>query len=289
MFPFDLPGPSFLLFYALFAFAVVLALNFARWGFEAGPTPELDTTDPYLLACLRGGPTEAARVATLALIDRGLLQIRSGDVAWTSLTRIEPRQPRIEQAVLRYCQREAGLATVTTSTSVLGAAQADYEDRLIAQGLVAGARMRAARRVLMFIASAVLVAVGGAKLVIALGAGRHNVLFLFAMMLVALIIVWRSGNPYRSRVGDQYLGTFRTMFAGLRRRASSIAPRSGSRELLWLTALFGVAALPAAAFPFVRDFRPVAQGGSGCGGAGCGSSGGCGGGGCGGGCGGCGS
>src|SRR5262245_10580229 len=106
MFPFDLPGPQFLVFYALFALAVILTLNIGRRLHEAGPAPQIDTTDPYLFACLRGGPAEVARVATLGLIDRGQLVISDRRVKWAPHTRIDPRRPRTEQAVLRHFEHE---------------------------------------------------------------------------------------------------------------------------------------------------------------------------------------
>src|SRR5262249_15656495 len=112
-------------------------------------------------------------------------------------------------------------------------------------------------------------------------------LFLILLMLLALFVVWRSGNPYRARAGDDVLAGIRSMFSGLRRRAASLRPGSGSREVLWLTALFGVAGAPAGAFPFIGDFRDRTASGSSCGSSGGCGSGGCGGGG--GGCGGCGS
>src|SRR3974390_1249430 len=111
MYPFDLPGPQFLVFYGVFALAIILALNIGRRISEGGPTPQIEATDPYLFACLRGGPKEVARVATLGLVDRGLLQISGGKVRWTSLTRLEPGQPRILQAGGRHFAPEAAAAS----------------------------------------------------------------------------------------------------------------------------------------------------------------------------------
>jgi uncharacterized protein (TIGR04222 family) len=75
MFPFNLPGPQFLFFYALFAFTVIAAFYFVRRHYESGPPPSLDLVDPFLFACLRGGPKEVLSVAVLGLIDRDLLKV----------------------------------------------------------------------------------------------------------------------------------------------------------------------------------------------------------------------
>jgi len=166
-----------------------------------------------------------------------------------------------------------------TQPQALTAAAAEYEAELRRHQLVPDEELRNARHRFLLTAAACLVGLGGAKLIVALSAGRSNVLLLIGMMIIAVIAAWKIGNPYRTAIGDSYLASIRSMFSNLRGRASSILPGSGSRELLWLTSLFGVAALPSSAFPFVSG----SSCGSSCGGGG----GGCGGGG--GGCGGCGS
>jgi uncharacterized protein (TIGR04222 family) len=296
MFPLDLPGPQFLVFYGLFAAAVIAVLHFVRRQHESFSLPQIDLKDlkdPFLFACLRGGPREVACIATLGLIDRGILQISD---------RIVRRSPdagphlvgrRIEKQVLFHFDRDAELFSIMKERSVLAVAAAEYEGELRRHRLIPDDEMRRARRRFMLAASACLIAVGGAKLLVALGAGRSNVLFLIVMMAIAVAVVWKVGSPYRATVGDSYLASIRSMFSGLRNRVSSIRPGSGSRELLWLTSLFGVSVLPTAAFPFVTHFKRNTTSGSGCGSS-CGSAGGAGGGcggggGGGGGCGGCGS
>jgi hypothetical protein len=75
--PFDLHGPQFLAFYICFAFALLSVLYLSRTlgGSREIAKPPMD--DPYFVACLRGGEKECVRVATLALIDRGLLAVKS--------------------------------------------------------------------------------------------------------------------------------------------------------------------------------------------------------------------
>lgn len=73
--PFELSGPEFLLFYIIFSVVVIGVAVFWRRRAElpAAP-PKLDLSDPYLIAYLRGGDAEVLRVATVTLIDRGLLK-----------------------------------------------------------------------------------------------------------------------------------------------------------------------------------------------------------------------
>jgi uncharacterized protein (TIGR04222 family) len=144
------------------------------------------------------------------------------------------------------------------------------------------------RRSLFFGALVLLLGMALAKLWVALAAGRGNVFFLLVLMGVAVVIAARIWNPARTRTGDDYLASVRTLFANLRERAPTLRPGGGSRDVLWLTALFGAALLPSAAFPEAAYVwpKPVSSTSGGCGSSSCGS-GGCGGGG--GGCGGCGS
>ena len=116
MFPFDLPGPQFLVFYALFAIAVLAALHLGRRHLESGPLPSLDLKDPLLFACLRGGPKETLSVAALGLIDRGLLHATGRTVTPSSEAkpelvgrRVELRQGGLEQGVLRRGEPGGGV------------------------------------------------------------------------------------------------------------------------------------------------------------------------------------
>jgi uncharacterized protein (TIGR04222 family) len=286
---FALPGPEFLAVYAIFAAATLVALYGGRQIVEWGPDPTIDLKDPYLFACLRGGPAEVIRITTLGLIDRGLLQEVTGR---TVVTRPDVQgefgQARLEREVLNHFKNPSEIDSIVDDTTALRLAS-DYEDKLRDARLVPDAAVQSRRRLYRSAAILVLVGVGGAKLVIALAAGRSNVGFLIAMMAVSAWLAWKISNPYRTALGDSFLASARSVFSDLRRRVSSIQPGGATRELLWLTALFGVAALPVSTFPFARYFRPQGNSSSGgCGsGGGDGGGGGCGGGG--GGCGGCGS
>jgi hypothetical protein len=138
-------------------------------------------------------------------------------------------------------------------------------------------------------ALACLIGIGGTKIALALEAGRTNVGYLFLMMIAAVIIAYLVSHPYRTVRGEALLANTRALFAHLRRRATSIHAGTGSPDLLWVSALFGVGVLSASAFPWaayfggnVRGEGAGAGGGCGTGGSGCGGGGGGGGGGCGG-------
>jgi uncharacterized protein (TIGR04222 family) len=283
--PFALPGPKFLAFYALFACAVLLALYVARRHKESGPLPNLELKDPYLFACLNGGAAQVVRIAVLGLIDRGVLQVSGDTLKHSPGVRITASWSGIERQVLEFFTRPSSIEAALNDRRLLDFVRTNYERRLRSDRLVPDDTVRRARYTLLFAAILALGAVGGAKVWIALAAGRQNVAFLIILMAAAAVAAVNIANPYRTSLGDAYLGSLRSLFSHLRDRAATIRPGGGSRDLLWLTALFGAGVLPAAAFPFVRDLFPKPASDSG--GGSCGSSGGCGGGG--GGCGGCGS
>ena len=73
--PFDLRGPEFLAFYVILGLAVTAAVVALRRRAES-PTRGVGPLTDYLrIAYLRAGPEEALRIATLALMDRGLLEL----------------------------------------------------------------------------------------------------------------------------------------------------------------------------------------------------------------------
>src|SRR5262249_18847147 len=192
----------------------------------------------------------------------------------------------IEREIVDRFTTRSELHEVLKDTRVQNFVTANYENRLQSLRLIPNAFAKRKRHELLALAIRALASVGGAKLWIALSAGRSNVMFLIVLMVMAAIAAIKVATPYRTSLGNEYLAAVRQLFSRLRDRAATIRPGGGSRDLLWLTALFGAAAVPTTAFPLVRDFWPKRGGSDG--GSSCGSSGGgCGGGG--GGCGGCGS
>jgi uncharacterized protein (TIGR04222 family) len=291
--PFVLPGPEFLFFYVLFAAAVLLLLRLGRRALQGGVLPVMGTNDPYLYACLSGGPAHVIRVALVGLIDRGLLTL-SGETA--HLARDDAPQlatRRIERKVLEYCEGGASLTSAVENAELLAVARDDYERPLLGLRLVPDAGGQILRHFALAVAVTVLACVGMSRIGFDAEIGSASIVVLILLMGVAIAIPFRFWTPQRTWLGDESLARVQSLFAYSRQRASSLRPGSGSRDVLWLTALFGVAVLPWAAFPSAVHngvrFPDRSSNGGGAGvAAGCGSSsgGGCDGGGGGGGCGG---
>jgi uncharacterized protein (TIGR04222 family) len=295
--PFDLPGPQFLALYAMLGIVIVGAVYYLKQKAEAGEPVRLPSSDPYLIACLRGGAVEVVRLGVAVLVDRQLLAIHDGDsVAVRESVTAMHGSNDLERAILEQCAKPQVPRDLTASPRLQEVARRSYEPPLQHLRLLADAHVYRRRLREAGFAVIVLVIVAGIKVAIGLARQRPvSFLVLSAIGFTALAVVVTRGR--RTALGDRVLGDLATLFDALRQRADELRPYTATSELALLMAVFGLEAVPAMAFPFRRAFTPAATTSS-CGSSySCGSSssgGGCGGGGSscgggGGGCGGCGS
>jgi uncharacterized protein (TIGR04222 family) len=282
--PFDLSGPSFLIFYIGVAIFVVVALKLAIDASEGGVPPSLPLGDPYQIAWLRGGTPEAARIAVLALTDRGLLAVQGYNLVNFGTGRSFVRQP-LESAILARCAQSGTAATAILNDPGVERACAPYQAQLERMQLVPDAGMRARRYGWFALAAALLLSIAAIKIDIAIGRGRYNIGFLIILTVIAVFAVWSLVRRRRTSLGNRMVKDLRRLFPS-RLRTASIRPGEMTSDTVLVAAVFGLSALPAVGFADLhRVYKKSASSGGGCGSS-CGS--GCGGGG-GGGCGGCGS
>ena len=286
--PFLLHGGAFLLFYLALALLVIWGLRLVYRSTEGeGGSAAMSMTDPYLIACLRGGAKEALRVATVALIDRGLLIASGKTLATKNRHSVKMVNRPLERAVLaRYIF--PGDADEIFSDPGARAACDAYKKALAENGLLADGSVYGRRLLPTLVAFGVLIGVTIVKIIIAYSQGRHNVGFLIALTIIACIAILVVFGRSRTAQGDATIGDLKQLFGRLKARAKALAAGGSTNEAALLAAVFGINALSVSTFPFVRQLYPTkssSDGGSSCssGGSSCGSS--CGGG-CGGGCGG---
>ena len=288
--PFDMRGPDFLVFYACLSAVVILLVYLMRptSGSTQGGSPDL--SDPYLFACLRGGAGEASIVAALTLMQRNLITNNSDRITANTPSPLDNTAPAIEKEVLAYFGTSRQRGDFNRIASSFVSAQA-YEATLREMGLFPSESAQQIYRWETRAAIALLVIVALIKIGVALTRGRPFMFLVFMCIFAVVLVRAVQSRVIRTQYGEGVLSNTRNLFSGLRERVSALNSGSGSNDLLWLSALYGIAAVPTAAFPFVDEFRrwltPPSSSGSSCSSSGCGSS--CGGGGCGGGCGGCGS
>ena len=289
--PFDLRGPQFLGFYVLLAMVTILVFRAIRrqrelrtdGGFHGSPLH-----DPYAIAFLRGGKNELVRVATVSLVDRGLLSVQHEQLQTTTVGRGSAVRKPIERAVLDEC--------ITTKKPHELFERAYYEAvtpverELQRMRLLPDDEITRARRKLFFAAMAVLLFFAVTKIAVAISRGRSNVLFLIVLCVISLLMLRASAFPRRTARGDTFMREVENLFRSLKLRAPQIQSGGATSELAMLTAVWGVNALPRDRFAWASQLFPRSKAGdssssscgsaSSCGGSSCG--GGCGGGGCGG-------
>ncbi len=285
--PFDLPGPQFLIFYVVLGVFTIIILWLARQASEAADAPRIDYSDPYLLAYLRGGAPEVIRVATVSLIDRGLLQMTDDQLVDVNQSAVNIVRRPIEKALLQHFRFRAKASSAFTSPAILSTCE-EYRDALQRLGLIPDESILRVRLWRLCVAVILLSGVAALKILIALQRGRTNIFFLVLLAVFFVFIAIRVHNPLRTRRGDALLADLRNLFSSLKARAAMLRPGGETADAALLMAVFGLGALPAVSFPYAKQFQPKssASSTSGCGsacGSSCGSS--CGGGG---GCGGCG-
>jgi len=292
--PFDLTGPWFLLFYVVLSFGVFFGMWFFRKALEGGDCPAFDTSDAYLIGYLRGGIAEAARVATVSLVERGLLQVESDGKVKIKKGAKDAARNLFEQAVLTYFQGSDNPAGLFKDSGVKYASQA-YADQLARMGALPSAAQKTQRIIVFAAALGLLLAVGMFKIDVAISRGRYNIGFLIGLMIVDVILTIAIGFPRLTAIGSSMVADLQSLFSRLK-KAQSTTTHGTPNEAVMLAAVFGMAAMPAVAYPYVKQLFPKATSsstsscGSSCGSSSSDSGGGssCGGG-CGGGCGGCGS
>jgi uncharacterized protein (TIGR04222 family) len=291
--PFDLRGPDFLVFYTVLGAAVIVSIAILRRHSESAARTTVPLTDYLKIAYLRGGADEALRVAAVALVDRGLIEVVDTHNLRATAAAIPAGLQRTEERLLESCKESTRASRIIDDESLKVTARAECEGALVRAGLLPDDQAKAARGRLLFMGGLVLGLFAFGKLAVALSRGRTNVFFLIVLAALLGYVLYRVSNPFRTTAGEAMLADLRQLFSALKDRTRSTSVPTGTGELALLAAVFGIGALPVGLLYIPESvFRKPDSRSSSCGSA-CGSSGsscgsGCGGS-CGGGCGGCGS
>lgn len=296
--PFVLRGPDFLAFFICFFITLIIVLNELRKRSEAGQTKTFDLAkNPYEIAYLRGGKKHLIQSAAFSLLDRKLLKARDAKLRAIHRKITESLRSPLESAILKRFRKEDNVKALFTDPDILDCAE-QIGDSLRRRNLIPGEKQKSRRLMLSCFGLLLLWGMAGTKIHIALLHGKTNILFLIILSFVFSSILWKVINKLRTHAGDIALKRLKKMFSRLYVGRMNLRPHSPTDELVLLTALFGLSALPPTASAMINSLhlRPISDSGypsGGCGAAtggswdgafGSGSS--CGGGSCGGGCGG---
>nr|WP_255206410.1 TIGR04222 domain-containing membrane protein [Janthinobacterium sp. BJB401] len=253
--------------------------------------------DPYRIAYLRGGALEAVKIATIVLVDRGLLRADGPLLETASADSLRFARHDIERDVLRlYLGRQGHSKELAVQAEMLPSCRA-YQEALTQQELLVGPPLLRRRERITWAAHWLLLTVAAVKAVIAISRQHYNLLFLAVLLAIFLLMLRGLRTQATSWSAQRLLTDLRMLFGRLNMRSSRLNAGSSSADMALLAAIFGLGALPLSVYAYVAELYPVPrpqQGGSSTssdsgdsssGGDGGGSSCGSGCGGCGGGCG----
>ena len=250
--------------------AVALALR----NLEAGEAPRLPTSNPYLIAYLRGGANEVLRLATVKLVDVGYLRNEDKFVGRKKGGPIEVFQPPVEAAVFDFFKESTAPAEVMSDTRAREAAEC-YQPRLEELGLLPDSEARKRRLMLFGAVAFLLLGTALLKILVAFSRGRHNILFLIFASIVATYFSYKLTNPRLTALGTKMLRHLQLLFSVQRAKASAAGFRLSSDESMLIAAIFGTANINSPSHVWVREAFKKSQrsssGASSCG-ASCGSS-----------------
>jgi uncharacterized protein (TIGR04222 family) len=312
--PFDLTGPSFLIFYWTLSVSAALLVYWLRLRTDADGGAAKMVSDPYALAYLRDGYPEVMRVALVTLVEEGVVTVEYRDFSLVpkgppARRGSKRKRPAVEQEVIAFLTSRSSTIDLIVDASVGHDACEGYRLELEELGYLRRRASTAGLSTISGFVVAFLLAVAAIKVFIAFSRGRSNVLFLVMSAAAAAWVAYRLGHvsPSITTRGKRALEAAEALLAGARQRLKDASGALRAQELAWLAAAFGFSVFdytptdfafwPALAFaPEARArkiFQPNSEsssswhscstttsscsGGSSCGG------------GCGGGCGGCGS
>ena len=290
-----IPGPQFLLIFAVLAFASILFAWYLANADGSGDyrMPGPNSLDPMLISALSGGKNAVIRTVIFDLWNRNMIKI-SGEGPAALIEGIpssEKLGSTIHEAVyqftLRGTKQPSQLFSDTKLNTEIDALLEPTLRDLERQRLLQRSDDLSRTRLAFWAAILIIAAIGGTKLV--LGISRYKpVGFLVVELIISFIALMAAVRPWGlkpTRLGYRYLKRLKKHFGWMQEHLSKKNHYTGI-DPVFAVAIFGVSPLIGSPLfdPFGKAFRTGSTSQS----SGCGGSSGCSGGGGGGGCGGCG-
>jgi uncharacterized protein (TIGR04222 family) len=295
----DLSGPAFLVAYALFAAAVIVALRLQVRAADTSETlalpPVATERDPYEVAYLRGGGNELLRFTIFDLVRQGFLRIcdppKAGkapqQIVQTGAGGIENLSGFQREVVTFYAVPHTTAELFKSPLPAQAQAYGDvsYKTALETQRFYSAPEVHGTATLVRLYGALALTAFAAYRLYLAMVKGHNNVIFLVIETAIALLLLLvLTAVPRLSRRGREFLARLATAL----RPAAAGPVVAGVGVLPILIAATGMGALAGTEYAQMNVLFPRQSSTSS---SGCGSSGGSGGGsscssGCGGGCGG---
>lgn len=258
MFPFNLPGPTFLglfFFLALFLMFVNLILLHKRQSSCATDHARTFFNAPFLLAYLAQGKNHCLAVCAFNLIDRGILASTGEHLIAASTRSSQQLSHPLERALISYASPGPVDLFKADKNARVKAALTEIENNLLSLGLIYRQKLFAPSKLICIF---LLLGVGLTKIAVALEHGHHNIGLLIVLMVIFTLVYLFSQGPRLTASGKKTLQTLHGLMAQLHARTAELQPGGFTQEATLVAALFGLAALPAQAFPFATSLYPPA-------------------------------
>lgn len=277
--PFEMSVTAFLALYVPFGAAVCAAMYWVSRRSEPALQVGQVPTDPCTVACLRHGPAEAVRVAALALLERGALELTAEDnLAPRREVQLPPPTSPVEFVVYEHFSQGGDAKSMFKDKHLEALVCGHTEPSLELARLIPDEPLRDARRHHLYCALYALVGLAALGLPAALAShdpdpGQALIVATGMYCRIAYAIHQRRRTP----AGDRALRYLEQTFESTRSRMQESA-RPRPDDVAVVAAVFGLTALPEVAHAQIAALRPksvVGCGDGGCGDGGC-EDGGCG-------------
>lgn len=284
-----IPGPQFLIIFALLAF---VCIYFAWYRANADGSgdyrmPGPNGLDPILISALSGGKNAVIRTVIFDLWNRNMIKI-SGEGPAAVIEGVpssEKRGSAIHEAVYQFTLRgprqPSQLFSDTDLNAEIDALLEPTFRELERQRLLQTKEDLSRTRLAFWTVLSIVAGFGGAKLL--LGISRYKpVGFLVVELIISFIVLLAALRPWGlkpTRLGYRYLKRLKKHFDWMQEHLSKKNHYTGI-DPVFAVAIFGVSPLIGSPLfdPFGKAFRTGSSGCSGGGGGGgCGGCGGCGG------------
>lgn len=241
--PFELTGSQFLVLYSLIGVMLVGGLALYRYMSAPAGGGQVALSDPYAIACLRRGKPEMLHLATLVLIERGLLTLNGQRVVREKDRPGEKTSNPLEVTLLEEFQRSSLPANVYASQPVEAQCRR-YAQSLVEQGAWISDEDDRSIVVYRWLVIAALLVAAGLRAGAAISQGQSSLLLLVAPAVAFSLGAWSIHRHRRTARGSQFLRHLRTLLE--RSRADKNSDTNVDKdELAMLGAVLGVTALPA--------------------------------------------
>lgn len=297
-----IPGPYFLIIYALFSVAIIFFAKFylAKDGTHNLEIPEPTSISPFELALLTKGIKGSIIISMFNLWKTQKLEIenRNNKVTIKRISADTDGTNKLERSILKSCSVRTPYKNMFTykSINVVKKIVQDNVTKLESLKLLANSELKKRYLLVTVLSTCLLLLLGGTKYYLG-SINNKPTSFLFIFICLSIFGLFKIVGPFRVKhttLGKKFIASSNTRFEWLKK--SNQNDLMNDNNLLYGIALFGISAFTITSMSSVLELpvllekelgpKPYSDssfGGSGCGGSGC-----SGGSGCGGGCGGCG-